>query len=279
VSGCLGSMSKVIIPARIVANESRGGYYSLKVCLGAAEGELKLKPGQFIELGLGQSDLVLRRPFSVFQAKGCELEILYQVVGEGTRRLRDMSMGTELSVMGPLGNCWPIPDESEAAGQRVLLLAGGIGAAPLAMLAEELLARDVRVKLILAARGRDWLCEYEWFQRLLPSDGLMVATDDGSVGVAGMITGPLDLVLQRDPSYDCAYICGPEPMMAACARRCNEEGLASWVSMERLMACGVGACLSCVAPTTKGLQRVCADGPVFAAKEVMWDEARASRVR
>jgi len=287
------------------------GMYAL--VLDAPEVARAVEPGQFVELGLGFPDLVLRRPFSVFRVFGDgRLEIRYQVLGEGTRRLSAFSAGAGLSLVGPLGNRWPV----SADLRRALVVAGGIGSAPLAMLVEELYGAGVAVTMVQGAQSADRLVETEFFAPLC--EELVIATDDGSLGCRGLVTEPLGELLETRalsasqvkedgfvaevsglsplseagvPSdtelrslvssslYDVAYLCGPEPMMEACAALCAEAGVPAYVSLERLMACGVGACLSCVVPTVHGLRRVCADGPIFAAEEVLFDDARSSRVR
>jgi len=269
--------------ARIVENSAIApDTYSLVLDVPNALAEA-VCPGQFIELSLGQPDLVLPRPISVYRvyqddgcsdiaSKGLLLEIRYQVVGEGTRRLSMMGEGTTLEVFGPLGKPWPV---SEGI-QRALLIGGGIGSAPLAMLAKELVESDVEVTMVQAARSADLLIAADYFAAVCHKH--LIATDDGSRGHAGLITESLQMMLDSATSFDVAYICGPEPMQEACAKLTAAAGIFSYVSLERMMACGVGACLTCVVPTTNGLKRVCADGPVFNAEEVDWNEARTSRV-
>ncbi|MCL2379772.1 MAG: dihydroorotate dehydrogenase electron transfer subunit [Coriobacteriia bacterium] len=234
-----------------------------------------IQSGQFIELNLRQPDLVLPRPISIFATRrdnNCiQLEFRYQVVGEGTQRLSTMPVGAKLEIFGPLGNRWPI----DAGTQRALVVGGGIGSAPLAMLVKELAAKGCEVTMVQGARSAELLADADFFE--VCCDSHCTATDDGSRGHTGLITEPLAEILASE-SFDVAYICGPEPMQEACARLCIAAGVPTWVSLERLMACGVGACLTCVVPTISGLQRVCSDGPIFNAREVDWDEARSSRV-
>ncbi|MCL2680133.1 MAG: dihydroorotate dehydrogenase electron transfer subunit, partial [Coriobacteriia bacterium] len=171
------------------------------------------------------------------------------------------------------GNRWPVADNL----QHALLVGGGIGAAPLALLAAELAAKGCQVTMLQAARTANLLLATELFAANCSSH--VLATDDGSAGQQCLITTPLaDLLASSKTRFDAVYICGPEPMQEACAQLCLAAGLPTWVSLERLMACGVGVCLTCVLPTAEGLRRVCADGPIFAAEEVDWHEARRSRV-
>jgi dihydroorotate dehydrogenase electron transfer subunit len=162
--------------------------------------------------------------------------------------------------------------------KHALIVAGGIGSAPLALLTQRLQAAKTRVTMVQAARTEELLIASDFFEGLV--DDYVVATDDGSRGHEGLITKPLQSVLaDPDNSFDCAYICGPEVMQEACAKLClDADIMATYVSLERLMACGVGACLSCVVPTVAGLKRVCADGPIFNATEVNWEDAKGSRV-
>jgi len=307
-------VNKVVCEARIVENVTIApNTYSLLLELECSSGGAdarklaeSIQPGQFIELNLRQPDLVLPRPISVFRVfetdecgdvgrelsaesrtAGAQLsessfvELRYQLMGEGTRRLSEMSTGTTLGVFGPLGNRWPVPTDAK----RALLVGGGIGSAPLAMLARELVDSGCEVVMVQGGRSADLLIAADYFEEVCCEHSL--ATDDGSRGHEGLITRPLQLVLQDvfegsaangASSFDVAYICGPEPMQEACAQLTVEAGIPSYVSLERMMACGVGACLTCVVPTAEGLKRVCADGPVFNAEEVDWDEARSSRV-
>ena len=287
------SGQKTVGVARIVSNEAFApGMYALVLAVADLFGGVR--PGQFVEIGLRQPDLVLPRPFSVFRQKPSssgstgrsfggdvmQLEIRYQVLGEGTKRLSEMSVGTELDVIGPLGNSWPVADDTT----RALVVSGGCGAAPLAMLITELDLRGISVTMIQGARSECNLFGQDGFSQHAARH--IVATDDGSCGHHGLVTKPLAevLSLSRHPepshrhpgldpgprSFDVAYVCGPEPMMEACAKLCLDAGITTWVSLERRMACGVGACLSCVVPTSEGLKRVCADGPIFNAEEVLW---------
>jgi len=268
---------KFVCEARIVENSVIApGTYKLVLKLdrpGLAE---SVQPGQFVELNLRQPDLVLPRPISVYRICSDDgpVEIRYQVMGEGTQRLSNMCVGTDLGIFGPLGNCWPVPENPF----RVLLLGGGIGSAPLAMLAEELADSGCEISMIQAARSSELLIAADYFEAVCHEH--VVATDDGSRGHKGLITDPLSELLQDcEPStFDAVYTCGPEPMQEACAKLTMAAGLTTYVSLERMMACGVGACLTCVVPTTGGLKRVCADGPIFDAREVDWNEAKSSRV-
>ncbi|MCL2402745.1 MAG: dihydroorotate dehydrogenase electron transfer subunit [Coriobacteriia bacterium] len=273
---------KVVCEARIVENSAVApDTYAL--ILDASELAELVQPGQFIELNLRQPDLVLPRPISAYRVHeageygdgsyGPLLELRYQLMGEGTRRLSAMPAGTALGIFGPLGNRWPVPEDTKSA----LLVGGGIGSAPLAMLAQELVDAGCEVTMVQGGRNSDLLVAADLFETTCHKHAL--ATDDGSKGHKGFVTGPLQELLEdADNDFDIAYICGPEPMQIACAALCEAAGLEAYVSLERMMACGIGACLTCVIPTSKGPRGVCCHGPIFNSKEVLWDEAKSARV-
>ena len=263
---------KVVCEARIITNVAIApDTYSL--VLDAPSVAECVQPGQFVELNLRQPDLVLPRPISVYRAADGVIELLYQVMGEGTRRLSQMREGDVLGVIGSLGNRWPIDE----AVEHSLLVAGGIGSAPLALLTQELKALGKKITMVQAARSEELLIAADFFAGLVNEH--IIATDDGSRGHKGLITEPLKQLLERSGNdFDVVYICGPEIMQEVCAELTLAADITTYVSLERLMACGIGACLSCVVPTADGLKRVCVDGPVFNAAEVKWDDAKDSRV-
>lgn len=225
----------------------------------------RVKPGQFVHLLISKdSPRILRRPFSVYAVDGDELSLLYQVVGAGTREMTTLGVGTELSVIGPIGRGWNPP----ADAQNVLLVTGGLGAAPLAMLAEALRAEGVDVTVAMGAPTAVRLVGRERYAS--SSCTIAVATDDGSEGESGFCTGVAGRLIGEN-AFDYIATCGPEPMQRIVAELANAAGIACEVSLERRMACGVGACLSCVVTTTGGLERACVDGPVFDAERVIWN--------
>lgn len=232
-----------------------------------------IRPGQFVHLRIAEGrDFVLRRPFSVFQAGAGKIEVLYQIVGKGTLALAEAGPGVQMDVIGPLGHGWVVPDGVPHA----LLVAGGLGVAPMGMLANELARIGVAVTLALGAPTAERLLARDVFERSCRA--IEVATDDGSEGRKGLVTLIVDeLIVSARP--DVIFACGPEPMQRAVAARAAEAGIACQVSLERLMACGVGACLSCVVSTVHGRRRACVDGPVFDAAEVVWAEAETQGVR
>jgi dihydroorotate dehydrogenase electron transfer subunit len=249
---------------RVVANDRIAQGVGLAV-LHAPRVAAAVSAGQFIHLRVAQgSDIILRRPFSVHRAYADRIEILYQILGSGTLRLAEKVPGDEMDALGPLGHGWQLPDGMTHA----LLVAGGLGAAPLGMLAEKLAQRGIAVAIAHGAPTQERLVGRELFERT--ARRIEFATDDGSVGERGFVVEPARRLLAEE-RFDQVYACGPEQMQQRVAELAAAAGVSCQVSLERLMACGIGACLSCVVSTTSGLKRACVDGPVFDAEEVTWD--------
>lgn len=226
-----------------------------------------IEPGQFVHMKIpGMDDHILRRPFSVYarDAKAGSIDILYQVVGYGSDHMTTLAAGAQPELIGPVGRGWQVGEGIK----RALLVAGGVGAAPLFMLAERLVEAGVDTEVVIGAQTKDALVTRERYEALLGREP-RCATDDGSYGFSGFCT----LVAQdllREGGWDQVYVCGPEPVMRITAGFAADAGVPCQVSMERRMACGVGACLSCVVDTVAGKRRACVDGPVFDASEVVW---------
>lgn len=252
--------------ARVIANERLTDGIGA-IMLEAPRVASRVRPGQFVHVRVATGrDFILRRPFSVHRAHSGRLEILYQVLGRGTRELSSVERGVRLDLIGPLGRGWDMPDGIS----HVLLAAGGMGAAPLGILAEELAARGVAVTVALGAADAGRLVGRELFERV--ARHVACCTDDGSAGTRGFVTlATADLLAVHD--FDMVYVCGPEVMQRAVASQAHRASVRCQVSLERLMACGIGACLSCVVTTTAGSKRACVDGPVFDAGEVCWDDS------
>lgn len=228
-----------------------------------------VRPGQFVHLRIPRLEqAILRRPFSVFKADAQSVSILYKTVGTGTAAMRDLQPGEPVNLLGPLGNGFPMSSPESLPA----LVAGGYGNAAL-----YLLAAALPVKGVAFFGGRtamDILCVEE-FEAL--GWDVRVATDDGSLGIKGLVTAALDpwLDAQEDQKLE-LFSCGPNAMLKAVGERAIERGRTAWLSMDRNMACGVGACLTCVIKrrTEDGWEwaRCCKDGPVFESKEILWDE-------
>ena len=213
-----------------------------------------VRPGQFIDIRL--DGLFLRRPISVSDAGGDTLTILYRAVGRGTEMLREMRGGT-LDVLMPLGNGF----DPDAAGEAPLLVGGGIGCAPLFLLAKELRRRGLPVRAVLGFNTREEVF-YEDDFRALGAE-VTVTTADGSYGVPGLVTAPLAGI-----PFSYYYACGPEPMLRAVYAAAPGPGE---LSFEERMGCGFGACMGCTCATAAGPKRVCRDGPVLKKEELLWD--------
>ncbi len=229
-------------------------------------------PGQFVHVRVGgTSDPLLRRPFSIMlcDTRRGHLQILVRTVGRGTELLAHAAPGNVLDLMGPLGNGFPLP----ADAHEPLLVAGGVGVAPLVFVADalQLSAAEHYVRGLFGAATEDALvCWQEFAGRC---DEFQAATEDGSAGVAGRVTDLIGEQFARG-NIDCVYTCGPRPMMATVAELCAAADIPCWASLEQFMGCGIGACLGCVVPTRgeTHYERVCTDGPVFDSRHVAWEE-------
>lgn len=250
---------------RVISNERIASGVGL-VVLDAPRCAADIAPGQFVHLRVSTgTDLLLRRPFSVHRAYEGRIEILYQILGAGTLRLAEKEPGDDsMDIVGPLGRGWEVPE----GAAHVLLVAGGLGAAPLGMLSEKLAERGVAAVVAQGAPNSERLVARKLFERV--ARRVDIATDDGSAGEHGYVTAVTSRALETE-RFDVVFCCGPEPMQRIVAGQAAAAGVACQVSLERLMACGIGACLSCVVATTDGLKRACVDGPVFDAGEVSWD--------
>ncbi len=228
-----------------------------------------IEPGQFFDLAVpGDSTHLLRLPFSYAcadRASG-EVEFAFRIRGEGTERLASLSEGTPTDLLGPAGRGWTVPEGT----RRALLVAGGRGVVTLVALAEELHRRSVPFHVV---QGASTAAGIVYTARLeeLAGGGAAVrpVTEDGSVGTAGLAS---EVACELIASGDCdaVFACGPDGMMAAVAAACAASGVPCQVSMERLMACGFGACTTCLVDTRHGRKGACKEGPVFDAQEVLW---------
>jgi dihydroorotate dehydrogenase electron transfer subunit len=237
------------------------------------------RPGQFVELLAGQErSFLLRRPFSIHRverpgAAPATVEVVFDVVGPGTRALADLRPHDLVDALGPLGR--PFVPPAEPA--RCLLVGGGYGTAALFFLADELRARRCRVDFVIGAGTAERLFDAMEARRL--GHTLTVTTDDGSAGQRGMVTDPLPALLGRLGTGQ-VYACGPMPMLAAVSRVAGQHGVPCQVAVEELMACGTGICFSCVVPVgdparpeePARMARSCLEGPVFDGAAIAWGE-------
>ncbi len=233
------------------------------------------RPGQFLMVRLLRPswEHLLSRPFSFCRVDESRIELLFNVVGRGTRSLSEAKKGEGLEILGPLGQGFSFEGVSKA-----ILIGGGMGIAPLPFLASELAKEQpaADVTALLGARTATSLCLQEAFVALGAT--VQLATDDGSAGHKGPVTDLLERKLKSaSDSGDVAYACGPEAMLQTVAGVAHRHGVPCQVSVEQRMACGVGACMACACKTRdqKGNQhfkRVCLEGPVFDATELVFDE-------
>lgn len=219
------------------------------------------KPGQFVMVRCGE-ETILPRPLSVHRVDGDHLALLFSVVGKGTGWLSQRKKGDTLDIFGPLGNGFTIYPNSK----NLLLVAGGMGIAPLCFLADIAAVEGEKVTLIMGARSADYLLPISTPQSLfnkgiLPSNIHIVnATDDGSEGFKGLAT---DLVPAYIDGIDQILACGPLEMYHTMIQMPELEGKPVQISLEIMMGCGVGICYGCTVKTKRGLKQVCKDGPVF----------------
>ena len=234
-----------------------------KLELDAPELATIAKAGQFVQIKLPSAEFTLRRPFGIASTID-GVKIFYRVVGRGTEFLSTLKAGNTLNLLAPLGNGF-----SMNASSKVLLVGGGMGLAPLLSVAEKLREAEV----LIAGKNRSevtfWIKE---FGRLPAIDIIFVTTDDGSYryGRKGFATDYLPEILSAD-KYSAVYTCGPDVMMYGTALEAIANGLRCEICFERRMACGMGACLSCSIETVNGRKKVCKDGPVFDAKDFIFN--------
>ena len=228
-------------------------------------------PGQFVNIRVSDGlEPLLRRPISIYGTSKVRVKLFYEALGKGTRQLSSRKPGELLDIIGPLGNGFSL-------NSRAIIVAGGMGVAPLIFLAEKLtkprtqnlkprtlvlIGAKTKAKVLCAKEFKEFGCEVK------------IATDDGSCGFKGKVTELLKQILLKNSKTqklkNLIYACGPQPMLKAIAEIARENKISSQLSLEEHMACGIGACLGCVVPTKSGYKRVCKDGPVFSGEELIW---------
>jgi dihydroorotate dehydrogenase electron transfer subunit len=192
-----------------------------------------------------------------------ELLLLVAMVGDGTRRLGELKVGDIVNCILPLGNGFTMPQE---ASERILLVGGGVGVAPLLYMGAEMKKAGIEPTFLLGARTKADLLEIDLFRQY---GRVFITTEDGSEGEKGFVTN--HSILNQE-HFDRISTCGPTPMMKAVARYARQNNVDCEASLENLMACGLGACLCCVEKTTEGNLCVCKDGPVFNIKKLLWQD-------
>jgi dihydroorotate dehydrogenase electron transfer subunit len=266
------------VNAAVISNVRLSDDYNVLSLAAPAIGE-QTRPGQFVMVKAGAMiDSILRRPFSVFEVlrdrgRVTGISLLNKRAGRNTRALYALEPGATVSCLGPLGTPF---DSTLAESRSATLVAGGVGLAPFATLAESLAAAGATTTLFYGARSARELFYVDLFERL--GVRLVLATEDGSRGSRGRVTVPLEQALAAQPQADATvvYACGPEPMLEAVARLAARYAQPSQVSVERVMGCGLGGCYSCVIPVRHERQaryvRSCIAGPVFSGADIVWEK-------
>ena len=260
--------------ATVVEHDNFQGEYRILRLAAPGVGPL-VQPGQFMELQVpGLGERILRRPFSIYQADDAGVAVLYKAVGRGTEAMAAIQVGDELSIIGPLGNGYPEAD----GGKTPVLVAGGYGNAALYILAQRMEKKGIA---FFGGRSAIDILLVKEFEAL--GWEVRPTTDDGSLGTKGLVTDAFDPWAEglgvgsgeRGIENLELFVCGPNPMLKAMGDRAIENNFTAWLSLDKNMACGVGACLTCVIKrrTKDGWEwaRCCKDGPIFESREILWD--------
>ena len=265
------------VEAAVVSNQRLSDDFNV-LSLDAPGIAAATRPGQFVMVKANEgTDPLLRRPFSIFQilrdaaGRPTGFTLLNKRIGRGTGRLFEAAPGARVACLGPLGR----PFEVIAPDTEAWMVAGGVGLAPFATLAEALRERGTPMTLFYGARRANELFFVDVFERL----GVRVAlsTEDGSRGERGLVTVPLERALKGGSASARVFACGPTRMMNAVAALAQAYGRPCSVSLEQVMGCGLGGCYSCVVGVRAEdgrthLVRSCVDGPVFDARRIVWEE-------
>lgn len=253
--------------AKILSNEQvTPDHYVLSFA--AKKAAKTTTPGQFFSVRVKNSlNPLLRRPFGAHKINAGIIEILYKVVGKATKILSTRKKGETLDVLGPLGNGFDLKPSTISQKPLAILVAGGHGVAPLYALAEKLQNPKA---VIIGAKTKNHLVGAKEFRKLGVS--VSVATEDDTEGHKGLVTDLLEKHIRTtiDHRQSTVYACGPKPMLKAIAELAGKYDIPCRVSFEEYMACGIGTCLGCPVKTHNGYKLVCKDGPVFDAKEIIW---------
>ena len=257
-------MKKYVLDLRVTSVESLSERHLLLVATNPSGALPEMCPGQFAQLRIDDSkETFLRRPISIHTLDRTKNEVsfLVQMIGQGTSSLRMKRPGSLLNAVLPLGRRFTMP---ASAGEQFLLVGGGIGIAPLLFMGMEMQRMGIRPTFLLGARSASDLLRMDAYRAC---GDVYVTTEDGSEGEKGFVTQH-SLLQQR--RFDRIAVCGPKPMMMAMASYAKKTGTPCEVSLENMMACGLGACLCCVEDTADGNVCVCKEGPVFDIKKLKW---------
>ncbi len=222
-------------------------------------------PGQFVNIEIeGSSEVFLRRPFSVFEVdyQNNTLSLLVKILGRGSKKLTEIAEGDSLNLVFPLGNGFTLPEKND----KILLIGGGSGVAPILFLAKLCGLQPENVDVLIGARTSNDHIDASDYKNYA---SLHYTTEDGSLETKGFVTQHT-VFTDKIADYNKIYTCGPNPMMKAIAKVAAANNIWCEVSLENLMACGFGVCLCCIEPTNKGNLCVCTDGPVFNINSLKW---------
>lgn len=256
-------MSKRIQDFKIVNKASAGGNCLLTLLPLGTPDLHDITPGQFVQVQALAPEVLLRRPISVCDVTpDGHLILMVKPIGNATRHIDSLAVGDTLNLVLPLGNGF---DTSDMQGRRALLVGGGVGVAPLVFLARALTAAGAAVDICIGGRSAADIAGID--SLFVPDAHLHFATDDGSAGHHGLVTS----LNAFSADYHRIYCCGPTPMMKAVAASARSRGIDCFVSLENMMACGLGACLCCIEKTVRGNICVCTEGPVFNINQLLWN--------
>jgi len=257
-------MEKIQNKYKVLLNEKLSPQY-WRLSFDAPDLVPQVKPGQFVHIRTDEEGLqpFFRRPFSVYRARKY-VEIFYDAIGPGTKLLVRKKKGDFLDVLGPLGVPFKMPPQES---KQVIMIAGGVGVAPMLILSDVLKNKKYALLLLFGARDRGHVYPMQEFK----DNGVKVhiATDDGSVGAKGRVSVLFDKI-KKNPDRTFIYTCGPSPMMKAVQAFVRQHGIKAQAACEEVMACGLGACLGCSIETKNGFKTVCYDGPAFDLDEVVF---------
>jgi len=255
---------------RILDRINTGGDYYVLILENPFDTEIE--PGQFVMISLaGISDPFLKRPYSIYRSflksdekPAGEIHLLIKKVGVGSRQMGEVSIGSKLDIIGPLGKPFTVKQETK----HVIFVAGGVGIAPFIEFAASKIVEGKKKTMLMGSRSEADIQAVEELESL--GVEVRIATEDGSVGTKGRVTVLLDNIIEDglDPATE-IYSCGPEPMMKAVGKITNKNNLPCQLSLEAYMGCGFGVCLGCVVKDKDGHYiRVCKEGPVINANEL-----------
>ena len=257
-------MEKIQNVYKVVSNEKLCPQF-WRLVFDAPDLRKDVLPGQFVHIRTNEHGLepFFRRPFSVYRAQKC-VEIFYEAKGPGTHMLSTKKKGDSVDVLGPLGTPFMMPPQNT---KQVVMIAGGIGVAPMLILSDMLKKKKMELILLYGARSHGHVYPLQEFK----DNGVKVhiATDDGSVGFNGRVSGLFNKISSHAETTF-LYTCGPNPMMKAVQEFAHKHKLSGQAACEEIMACALGACLGCSIPTKNGYKTVCYDGPAFNLEEILF---------